>query len=1253
MSFVIASSLSPQQETTAAAANEPYQGASVGFYGIAEKLSGDYGSNSILNGGGGGVVEFTLPRPLFLSDSMAFGISGRVEASNMVTKDSSSDTYSDANALAGVWVRLGMQNSGKIKFAFQPELALGYLSYKGDTDSGKDGSGAMPAMSFSAGFRMMPQIKGGENLELEIAPVINFAVGPDTVSKFGIRTGFLIHRPITGAGYKNLKEAWNNAIEKYRQNSLIRKGDEETIRAAEQARLEEEARLAAERARLEEEARLAAERARLEEEARLAAERARLEEEARLAAERAREEALARLPPPEAYLTLEGDDLTPNGDGIDETITLKPEIKYVENVEDWEITIKDPDGKEFRKFEGTGDVPEGVEWDGRSNSGEIVKMPEKYTAELSATLSTKDQKRTKISTVAAPDVVIQTDKKEQARRDAEKARLEEEARLAAERARQEAERLAAEKARLEEEARLAAEKARLEEEARLAAEKARLEEEARLAAEKARLEEEARLAAERAHEAELAKLPPPEAYLTFVGDDLTPNGDGVNDTVILKPEVKYVENLSDWTITIKDPRGTVFKTFTGKGNIPEEIVWDGLSNRGAKVTMPALYTAELVARLSPKDQKRTKVATLKANDSIQTDKAEQARRDAEKARKEEEARLAAEKARLEEEARLAAEKARKEEEARLAAEKARLEEEARLAAERAHEAELAKLPPPEAYLTFAGDDLTPNGDGVNDTITLKPEVKYVENLTDWTINIKDPKGNVFKTFTGKGNIPEEIVWDGLSNRGIKVTMPALYTAELVARLSPKDQKRTKVATLKATDTIQTDKAEQARRDAEKARLEEEARLAAEKARLEEEARLAAERAHEAELAKLPPPEAYLTFAGDDLTPNGDGVNDTITLKPEVKYVENLTDWTITIKDPKGNVFKTFTGKGNIPEEIVWDGLSNKGAKVEMPAVYTAELMARLSPKDQKRTKVASLKANDSIQTDKQEQARRDAEKARLEEEARLAAEKARLEEEARKAEEELAKLPPPEAEITVIGKNLSPDGDGYNETVSIQPRVRYLEQVSEWSIIINDSRNHKFKTFSGKGSLPLALVWDGKSDQGKTVDSLNTYHLKLTVVPSEKDQKRTGALTVTSKTKLHTGLLFEIVIPGQEWKMRVNSIFFDPDKATFDTLTPEQIEENHEALDIIADQILAYPDTIVTVEGYANNVSNTERENLEELIPLSRDRAIVILEMLVERGVPRNRLQAIGKGGANPLAEWEDTENWWRNRRVEFAVRRK
>jgi len=27
-----------------------------------------------------------------------------------------------------------------------------------------------------------------------------------------------------------------------------------------------------------------------------------------------------------------------------------------------------------------------------------------------------------------------------------------------------------------------------------------------------------------------------------------------------------------------------------------------------------------------------------------------------------------------------------------------------------------------------------------------------------------------------------------------------------------------------------------------------------------------------------------------------------------------------------------------------------------------------------------------------------------------------------------------------------------------------------------------------------------------------------------------------------------------------------------------------------------------------------------------------------------------GMGGSNPIAEWKDTKNWWKNRRVEFVV---
>ena len=78
-----------------------------------------------------------------------------------------------------------------------------------------------------------------------------------------------------------------------------------------------------------------------------------------------------------------------------------------------------------------------------------------------------------------------------------------------------------------------------------------------------------------------------------------------------------------------------------------------------------------------------------------------------------------------------------------------------------------------------------------------------------------------------------------------------------------------------------------------------------------------------------------------------------------------------------------------------------------------------------------------------------------------------------------------------------------------------------------------------------------------------------------------------------------------------------------------------------------------SVEGYANNVSNTERENIQELIPLSRLRAQTIVNILVENGLDRSILSSDGKGGSNPIAKWEDRENWWKNRRVEFIVTRK
>ena len=148
--------------------------------------------------------------------------------------------------------------------------------------------------------------------------------------------------------------------------------------------------------------------------------------------------------------------------------------------------------------------------------------------------------------------------------------------------------------------------------------------------------------------------------------------------------------------------------------------------------------------------------------------------------------------------------------------------------------------------------------------------------------------------------------------------------------------------------------------------------------------------------------------------------------------------------------------------------------------------------------------------------------------------------------------------------------------------------------------------------------------------------------------------SVGTSEKVKTGLLLQVIVPGKEWKMVVNSINFVPNGALVaNKLTKEQRDWNKETLDEIAEEIKAHPGaSIVIVEGYANNISGTEKENREELIPLSQLRADAIVDELVKRGVSRDLLQSTGMGGASPLATQSDKANWYKNRRVEFRIKK-
>ena len=288
-------------------------------------------------------------------------------------------------------------------------------------------------------------------------------------------------------------------------------------------------------------------------------------------------------------------------------------------------------------------------------------------------------------------------------------------------------------------------------------------------------------------------------------------------------------------------------------------------------------------------------------------------------------------------------------------------------------------------------------------------------------------------------------------------------------------------------------------------------------------------------------------------------------------------------------------------------------------------------------------------------------------EARKAKEKAAREKalEAEKARQEPEE--PKEASVTLIDdtdrtpaeasiqsdihRSFTPDSDGVNDTAKLTLGISNItDKPLGWKLEILDQKGGIFRSTEGEGMFPEYYVWDGKGNDNEEVFSLNTYTARFTVLLSEKDVERTGQKTAVAKDEITTGVQMIVIIPEKKWKIIVNTIHFDPDKATFVRISEAQQKENIETLDSIAEQIEAHPNCLITIEGYANNVTNTEREDKEELIPLSQERAEAILELLAERGMKKEIMSAKGKGGASPLAAWEDRASWWKNRRVEFIV---
>ncbi|MBC7451117.1 MAG: PD40 domain-containing protein, partial [Cytophagales bacterium] len=106
----------------------------------------------------------------------------------------------------------------------------------------------------------------------------------------------------------------------------------------------------------------------------------------------------------------------------------------------------------------------------------------------------------------------------------------------------------------------------------------------------------------------------------------------------------------------------------------------------------------------------------------------------------------------------------------------------------------------------------------------------------------------------------------------------------------------------------------------------------------------------------------------------------------------------------------------------------------------------------------------------------------------------------------------------------------------------------------------------------------------------------------------------------------------------LRNVFFDVNKSI---LRPESVQE----LDRLTDILKKNPSLKIEISGHTDSDGNDDAN-----LKLSNDRAKAVVDYLIAKGIPANRLTWKGYGETAPMAQNDTPENKQQNRRTEFKV---
>ena len=177
----------------------------------------------------------------------------------------------------------------------------------------------------------------------------------------------------------------------------------------------------------------------------------------------------------------------------------------------------------------------------------------------------------------------------------------------------------------------------------------------------------------------------------------------------------------------------------------------------------------------------------------------------------------------------------------------------------------------KAYITAEYEGISPNNDGYLDTQKFEIRTSVADNIKSWNFDVRKEDGTSVYALSDKdsANLPAAINWNGAGKDGLACEGTFTGTLEVVYNNGNKVSAVSSPFICTATA-----------------------------------------------------PKLTVKTAPEYFSPDNDGVDDDLYIKLAGFTKAKIKNWSFVIKDPKGKDFWKTSGKSQITERIIWDGLSN-------------------------------------------------------------------------------------------------------------------------------------------------------------------------------------------------------------------------------------------------------------------------------------------------------------------------------------------